>query len=81
MVQSGLRGPERDAETIRNLGQGQPEIVVEDEHGPLLERQPPEGSLELVAIVDGQDPGGLAGPSTGRSRMLADQRVRRLASA
>jgi hypothetical protein len=54
--------------------------VVEDEHGPLLERQPPEGSLQLVAIVDQQDAASL-GHSTGRSRMLADQRLRRLASA
>ena len=29
---------------------------MEDEDSALLERQPPEGPLELVAIVDGQDP-------------------------
>ena len=37
---------------------------MEDEHGPLLERQPPEGSFELVAIVDGQDAGGFGGTLT-----------------
>ena len=81
-MEAGLRRPARDAEAIRHLGQRQPDVVVEDEHGPLLEGQPPEGSLELVAIVDGQDLARLrVGPSTGRSRISADQRVRRLASA
>jgi len=55
VVEAGLRGPAGDAYSIRDLGQGQPEVVVENEHGSLLERQPPEGSFELVAIVDGQD--------------------------
>ena len=32
---------------------------MEDEHGALLERQPPEGALELVAVVDGQDLAGV----------------------
>jgi len=28
---------------------------VEDEHGALFEREPAEGSFELVSVVDGQD--------------------------
>ena len=28
---------------------------MEDEDGALLEGEPPEGSLELVAVVDGQN--------------------------
>jgi hypothetical protein len=80
VVESGFRRSPGYAETIGDLGQRQIEVVVEDEHGPLLERQPPEGSLQLVAIVDQQDAASL-GHSTGRSRMLADQRLRRLASA
>jgi hypothetical protein len=32
---------------------------MKDEHGQLLEGQPPNGSFELVAIVDGQDSRGL----------------------
>ena len=34
-------------------------VVVKDENGALLERQPPEGPLELVAVIDGQDVGRL----------------------
>ena len=55
MVEPGLRGPEWDAESIGHLGQRQPEVVMEDEDGALLEGQPPEGALELVAVVDGED--------------------------
>ena len=42
---------------------GQPDVVVKDEDGALLEREPAKGALELVAVVNGQDVGrlGLAG--------------------
>ena len=53
-MKAGLGGPDRDVEAIRYLGQRQIEVVVEDEHGPLLEGQPPEGSFELVPILDGE---------------------------
>jgi hypothetical protein len=32
---------------------------MEHEHGALLERQPPEGAFELIAVIDGQDVGRL----------------------
>ena len=35
---------------------------MEDEDRSLLDGEPPEGPLELVAIVDGQDVAGLARP-------------------
>src|SRR6478672_1848055 len=55
VVEPRLRRAERDVETNRDVRQRQVEVVVEDEHGPLLEGEPPEGPLELVAVVDGQD--------------------------
>lgn len=60
MVQAGFGRPERDAETIRDVGQRQPHVVVEYKDSALLERQPPEGPLQLVAIDDGQDAGRLS---------------------
>jgi hypothetical protein len=59
VVESGLGRAERYAEAIRDLGQRQADVVMEDEYGPLLEREPPEGSVELVAVVDSQDSVGL----------------------
>ncbi len=81
VVQSGLRGPEWDVESVGHLVQGQIEVVMEDEDGALLERQPPEGALELVAVVDAQNLVGVVRPSTGRMRISPDQRRRRRASA
>ncbi len=54
MVQAGLRGPDGDSESIRHLGDREPEVVVEDQDGALLDGEPPEGSLEQVAVVHGQ---------------------------
>jgi hypothetical protein len=54
-VEPGLGGPERDVEAVGHLGQGEPQVVVQDEDGALVGRKPPEAPLELVAIVDGQD--------------------------
>ena len=59
VVQSGLGRPERDAKAVGDLGQRQPEVVVEHEDGALLEGEPPEGAVELVAVVDGQEIAGL----------------------
>ena len=56
--QSGLRRPERDPEVIGDLGHGQPEGVVEDEDRPLVRGKSPEPAVELIAIVDGQEPVG-----------------------
>ena len=54
--QSGLRRPEGDAEVIRDLGHGQPEGIAEDEDRALLRRQSSEAAVQLVAVVDGQEP-------------------------
>jgi len=59
VVQSGLRGPDGDGKSIGHLDQREVEVVMEDENRPLLERESPEGALELVAVVDGQDSLGL----------------------
>jgi hypothetical protein len=53
-VQSGFRRPDGNIQAIRHLGQGEPEVVVEDEHGALLVRKPPEAPFELIAVVDRQ---------------------------
>src|SRR5687768_7271423 len=55
MVKSGLRSPERNSETIGHLGERQADVVAEHEHRALVDGQPPERSVELVAIVDGRD--------------------------
>ena len=44
----------RDAEQLGDLHERQPEVVVQHEDGPLIDRQSPVGPLELVAI--GQRP-------------------------
>jgi hypothetical protein len=44
--------PRGDAEQFGNLDEGQPEVVVKDEDGPLLHREMSVRSLELVAIGD-----------------------------
>lgn len=59
-MEPGLHGPERDTDAIRHLGQRKVEVVMEDEHGPVLEGEPLEGTLELVAVVDGVKTVGVA---------------------
>jgi hypothetical protein len=58
-MEPGLDGPDRDVEVHRDLGLRQAQVVVEDEDRSLLEGEPPEAPLELVAVVDGQDSGRL----------------------
>jgi hypothetical protein len=52
-METGLGGPDRDTESFGHFGEWQPDVVVEDEHGALLEGEPPEGALEFVVVVDG----------------------------
>jgi hypothetical protein len=59
VVESGLHSPDGDGETIGHLGEGQADVVVEHENRPLLDGQPPEGSIELVAVIDRLDLGRL----------------------
>jgi hypothetical protein len=54
VVESRFGRAERNAQPVRKLRQRQPDVVVEHEDGSLLQRQPPEGALELVAIVDAE---------------------------
>jgi hypothetical protein len=61
-MESGLGGPDGDAKAVRYLGQREPEVVVEDEDGPLLDRQPAEATFELIAVVDGEDLAGVTAP-------------------
>ena len=76
--QSGLRGPEGNAEVIGDLGHGQPEGVVEDEDGALLRRQSPEAAVQLVAVVDRQELVGAVGASvSSRTTSAAKCRLRR----
>jgi len=43
-------GAGRDAERLGNLDQGEPEVVVQDEDGSLVERDVAEGPFQLVTI-------------------------------
>ena len=52
MVHAGLHGPEGNSDANRHLGQRKAEVVVVDQDGALLDGEPPEGTLELVSIVD-----------------------------
>ena len=48
-MQPGLEGADGDVEDDRRLGIGQPQVVVDDEHGALLGGQAAKASLQLVA--------------------------------
>ncbi len=68
VMQSRSGGTGRDAEHLGDLHERQPEVVVQDEDRPLIDREPAEGPLQFVAVgdgvgvvrgrwpVDGQDP-------------------------
>ena len=51
--QPRLHRPERDSEGVRGVREREPEIVVEDDHRPLLRREPSEAAIELVTDRDG----------------------------
>ena len=54
VVESGSGRPDRDPESLGDLGRGQAQVVREDEDRPLVGRQPPEAAFEPVAVVDRQ---------------------------
>jgi hypothetical protein len=51
-MEARFDGAERDVEGLADVGQGHPDVVVQDEWGTLLDRQAPEGPLELVTVLD-----------------------------
>jgi hypothetical protein len=51
-MHSGLDRPEWKSGSCRHLGQREPEIVVEDHNGALLNGEPSESALELVPVLD-----------------------------
>jgi len=51
-MEARLGRPERDAEHARRLGQGQLEVVVEDDERPVLGREMGKDPIDLVAIRD-----------------------------
>ncbi|MEA2676343.1 MAG: hypothetical protein QOJ81_484 [Chloroflexota bacterium] len=53
-MKPGLDRTEGHADSIGDLQQGKPEIVVEDEHRPLFEGQAAERAFKLVPVVDRQ---------------------------
>jgi hypothetical protein len=53
VVQSRAGGTVRDAERLGDRDEGQAHVVMQDEYRSLVERQPAEGGLQLVAIVGG----------------------------
>ena len=57
-METRLRRAERDAERLGHGRHGQPFVVVKDQDGSLLDAQPAEPALELIAI--GDQPGRVA---------------------
>ena len=45
--------PRGDLEEFGDLHEGQPEVVVQDENRPLIDRKPAERPLQFVAVDDG----------------------------
>jgi len=52
VMETRLHRAERNAELVGDLRQAEPEVVVEDDNRPLLGREPPEATFELIAIDD-----------------------------
>ena len=52
VMESGTDGPGGDAERLGDLVERHVQVVVEDHHGPMVDGEPPEAALELVAIDD-----------------------------
>ena len=78
MVESGSDRPGGDAERLGDLVERHVEVVVQDHDGPMVDGEPAEAALELVAIDDRPRPSPTAGSSVGRSRRFGIQwRVRR----
>jgi riboflavin biosynthesis pyrimidine reductase len=50
VVEAGLGGAHRDAEGVGDLGQAEPEEVVEDERCAMVGRDPAQAAVELVAV-------------------------------
>ena len=73
VVQSGAGRARGDAEELGDLHERQPEVVVQDEDRPLLDREPAERPLQFVAVGDGGSAVRGGGPSTGRTRTFAVQ--------
>jgi hypothetical protein len=54
-MEAGLGRPEVDAESLGDLGEWQPDEVVEHEDGPMLDAQAAESTFQLVTVLDGKD--------------------------
>ena len=80
-MQSRAGRPRRDVERLGDLDEGQPEVVVQDEDGPLLDREFPEPPLELIPVDDREAGVRVGRPSDGRARMFATHRLVRRDSA
>lgn len=44
-----------DSKRFSHHHQGKTHVVMEDEHRPLVERELPEGALQLIAVGDALD--------------------------
>jgi hypothetical protein len=51
-MESGLHGSERDANDLGDRGQRHPDVVMQDEDGALFGREPSEGALERIPVID-----------------------------
>ena len=71
VVQSRSGRARGDLQQLGDLHERQPEVVVQDEDRPLVDRKPAERPLQLVAIDDPSASSGVVGPSMGRTRTFA----------
>ena len=51
-MEPGVHGADGDAQRLGRILDGEVEIVVEDDDGPVVDRQPTEPALELITVMD-----------------------------
>ena len=81
VVESRTRRPVRDPESLGHRHEGQAHVVMEDEDRALVERQPAERLLQLVACGDAVHSSTSFARSIGMTRTVAAHRRLRGASA
>ena len=71
VVEARSGGPRGDLEHFGDLHEGQPEVVMQDEDRPLLDREPRNARSSSSRSAKAALPSGVDGPSMGRTRTEA----------
>ncbi len=71
VVQARSGRPRGDLQHLGDLHERQPEVVVQDEDRPLLDREPAERPLQFVAVGQGVARSGVESPFMGSTRTVA----------